>query len=177
MTLEELKYPIGKFESPKEFSAAVLNGFIDDIESFPSRIQNAVLHLDEAQLETTYRPDGWTVKQVVNHCADSHMNGLIRLKLGLTEIEPTIKPYKEALWAELPDGKILPLDASLNILKGVHSKWAFLLKSLDVQQFARKFFHPESEKNFSLFESTALYAWHGNHHLGHITTLVARKGW
>ena len=174
MTLEELKYPIGKFVKPEIFTPELISKCIEDIGTFPERLKVEVTMLTEQQLETPYRPDGWTIRQVVNHCADSHMNSIIRFKLALTENAPTIKPYQEALWAELTDSKHFPIQSSLLILEGVHQRLTALLKSITTEQLSRSFIHPEYGKTMTIDETIALYAWHGNHHLAHITHLKER---
>lgn len=137
----------------------------------------ATILLSDAQLDTPYRPEGWTIRQVVHHCADSHMNAIIRLKLALTEEKPVIKPYFEDRWAELVDGKSLPIEPSLKILEGVHKRWVLLLENLTASQFQRTFVHPELGTEFSLAVATANYAWHCEHHLAHITNVQTRNGW
>ncbi|MDB5256419.1 MAG: metal-dependent hydrolase [Chitinophagaceae bacterium] len=176
-TLESLKFPIGKFEAPKILSPELLDGFIQDIETFPTRLKQAVDGLNDAQLDTPYRSDGWTIRQVVNHCADSHMNSLIRFKLALTEEEPTIKPYYEERWAELADSNTIPIEPALLLLEGLHQRWTVLLRSLSTEDLKRTFIHPEHGKRFRLDENIGVYAWHGNHHLAHITALKKSKGW
>lgn len=155
----------------------MLNGFIADIESFPVRLRNAVENLTEVQLDTPYREDGWTIRQVVHHCADSHMNSQIRYKLALTEENPTIKPYYEDRWAELADSKEFPVEVSLKLIESIHQRWVHLLRSMKEEDFKRTFFHPEHNRSVSLGETTALYAWHSNHHLAHITNLLDRNKW
>jgi hypothetical protein len=177
MNLEELKYPIGKFKKHDTITSEMLRKFIADIESFPKRLRAEVENLTDEQLDTPYRPNGWIIRQVVNHCADSHMNGFIRHKLLLTENKPTIKPYFENLWAELPDSKSMPIESALQILDGGHKRWTVLLKSLGQDDLKRIYIHPEHGKEFQLEESIALYAWHCNHHLAHITELKKRKNW
>lgn len=172
-----MKYPIEKFKLPDMVTSEVIGKFILVIESFPARLKAEVEKLTDEQLDTPYRPDGWTIRQVVNHCADSHMNGLIRHKLLLTEDKPTIKPYMEDRWAELVDSKTMPIASALQILDGVHKRWTILLKSLSDSDLKRIYIHPEHVKEFQLEESIALYAWHCNHHLAHITELKKRKGW
>ncbi|SFC73823.1 hypothetical protein SAMN05421780_10922 [Flexibacter flexilis DSM 6793] len=149
---DKLRFPIGTFAKPDTITSAQLATWIEEIASFPERLRKEVLQLSDSQLDTPYRPEGWTLRQVVHHCADSHLNSYIRFKLSLTEENPTIKPYEEQLWAAL-------------------------LQSLDEQQLLRTFFHPKYEKTYSLNEAIGLYAWHGNHHLAHITTLKAQKDW
>lgn len=177
MTPEKLKYPIGQFENPKEITNTMFRDYISDISTFPQRLRNDVLTLSDLQLNTTYRPEGWTIRQVISHCADSHMNALVRLKLTLTEDKPTIKPYYEARWAELPDSTNIPIDSVLKMIEGIHERWTVLLKSLTPKQMKLTFKHPEQGKEISIAENTALYAWHCNHHLAHITSLKNAKGW
>lgn len=177
MSLEQLKYPIGKFVIPKSINSDILNQWISQIATFPSRLKSEVSHLTDHQLDTPYRPDGWTVRQVVHHCADSHMNSFVRLKLTLTEHKPIIKPYHENLWAELPDAKSMPIEHSLLILDGLHHRWTDLLRSLTNQDFHRTFIHPEHGREFPLNVFVALYAWHCEHHLAHITELKKRNNW
>jgi uncharacterized damage-inducible protein DinB len=177
MTLEKLKFPIGKFEVPKEISATDLECYIKDLGAFPIRLQKEVANLSDEQLDTPYRTEGWTIRQVVNHCADSHMNSFIRFKLALTEDTPTIKPYYEDRWAELSDSKNMPIDPALKMIAGIHDRWTFLIKSLVKEQLQRTFIHPEHGREFRLDEIIAMYAWHSNHHLAHITVLKQNKGW
>jgi DinB superfamily len=175
--MEELKYPVGHYQKPKVFTNEILREATSVIEQFPKKIKHEVENLTDEQLDTPYRPDGWTVRQVVHHCADSHMNAFIRLKLALTEDTPTIKPYAEALWAELADTKTLQVQPSLSIIENVHLRWVTVLKNMKDKDFERSFIHPEKGKELSLHESTGMYAWHCNHHLAHITNLKKRKGW
>lgn len=177
MNLEELKFPIGKYQVTETITNNELQQYINTISSFPNSIKNEVANLKDHQLDTPYRPDGWTIRQVIHHCADSHMNSLIRLKLALTENEPTIKPYLEAAWAELVDSKTIPITASLNIIDGVHQRWNALLNSMTNEQFERKLIHPEFGIKYRLDEFTGFYAWHCNHHLAHITTLKTKLDW
>ncbi len=175
--MDNLKYPIGKFQKPDTLTKDIVNKFIDDIEIFPKRLKREVENLSNEQLDTPYRPDGWTIRQVVNHCADSHMNSLIRFKLALTEDKPTIKPYYEERWAELADSKNMPIEPALKMLEGIHERWTVLLRSLTETELSRIFIHPEHGKEFRLDENIGVYAWHCNHHLAHITTLKTNKGW
>lgn len=177
MTLEQLKYPIGQFESPAKITTAILSQWIADISSFPARLQNEVNHLTDEQLDTQYRPEGWTIRQVIHHCADSHMNSLIRFKLALTEDQPTIKPYYEERWAELLDSKNMPIAPSIKMLEGIHERWSILLNNLTDEQYERIFIHPEHGKTFRIDENIGVYAWHGNHHLAHITETKKRNNW
>lgn len=177
MNLEELKYPIGKFQFPKEINSEMIINFIHIIENFPIKISNEVNNLSDEQLDTQYRPEGWTIRQVVHHCADSHMNAFIRFKLALTEDTPIIKPYLENKWAELSDSKLIPIDSSLKIIEGLHHRWSILLNNLSNDDYKKEYLHPETNRKFKLNEALALYAWHCNHHLAHITNLKKLKGW
>ncbi len=169
LDLDKLKYPIGKFTAPEELSREELNRCISDICLLPEKIITSMDNLDEDLLDVAYRPDGWTRRQVVHHLADSHMNAYVRFKLALTEDNPTIKPYGQDAWAELQDSVNYPIEASLKIIDGVHSRWGHLLDSMLEADFKRTFFHPESKKLYTLEYTTALYAWHGNHHLAQIS--------
>jgi len=175
--LEKLRFPIGKFKKPEKISKAYLEECIAEIESFPERLNYEVAHLGKKQLDTPYRPNGWTIRQVVHHCADSHMNCFTRFKLALTEDNPTIKPYCEDRWAELVDSKTMPIGPSLKLLEALHFRWTVLLRSLIKQDFDKTFVHPEHGKAFRLDENLAIYAWHCNHHLAHITELKKRNDW
>jgi hypothetical protein len=177
MTLDELKYPIGRFERPTEITDALLNEWIAAIATFPVRLTNEVAHLSDEQLDTPYRPDGWTLRQVVHHCADSHMNSLMRLKLALTEDQPTIKPYFEDRWAALLDSKMMPITASLQMIEGIHARWVELLTHLTDAQKERTFLHPETGRIIRVDENIGIYAWHCNHHLAHITATKKRNHW
>lgn len=177
MTLETLRFPIGPFKKPTLITAELLQSYITDIASFPNHLRSEVENLTQMQLDTPYREGGWTIRQVVNHCADSHMNSLIRFKLALTENQPTIKPYDEARWAELADSNHMPVEPALKTLEGLHERWVVLLNSLTNAMLERIFIHPEHGKAFRIDETIALYAWHGKHHLAHITTLKDRMGW
>lgn len=174
---ESLRYPIGKFQPPSQYSATVIEESIVAIEKFPHALRNEVIRLSGEQLDTPYRPGGWSIRQVVHHCADSHLNALLRFKLALTEETPEVKPYNEKLFAELPDSKFMRIDPSLDLLEGLHKRWASLLRGMSAEQFSRTYFHPEHKKAFALNEATAMYAWHCNHHLAHIRSLKARKKW
>ena len=170
------RYPIGKFEMPKEVTAAMRQRAIEEIASAPEKIRAAVKGLNDAQLDTPYREDGWTVRQVVHHVPDSHLNAYVRLKLALTEEKPTIKPYDEDAWAKLADSKSTPIEVSLSLLSNVHDRWDRLWRSLKPEQFARLLIHPESGErtvDWLLF----LYEWHGKHHTAHITELRKKNGW
>lgn len=175
--LELLKYPIGKFEAPENYIANYLAEKREEIEIFPSRLQNVVANLNEEQLDTPYRPEGWTIRQVIHHCADSHLNCFIRIKWALTENQPTIKYYEEGLWGEGFDNKTMPIAPTLLLLEGLHYRLGYLLKNLNEEELNSTFIHPEHGKTFSIKEIIGLYAWHCNHHLAHIIELKKRKKW
>jgi hypothetical protein len=177
MSIEKLKFPIGTFENPTEITKEILTKWISEIASFPNRLSNEVKHLTNEQLDTQYRPHGWTIRQVVHHCADSHMNSLTRLKLSLTENQPTIKPYYEERWAELVDSKNMPIEPSLKMIDGIHERWIVLLNNLTEVQYQRIFIHPEHGKTFRIDENIGVYAWHCNHHLAHIIETKKRNKW
>jgi hypothetical protein len=177
MSLDPLKYPIGKFTKPEVISSENIVHWISAISSFPQRLIHEVSHLNDEQLETQYRPGGWTIRQVIHHCADSHLNSITRFKLALTEEQPTIKPYFEERWAELADCKKMPILPSLKILEGIHERWTVLLKSLKDEDFGRTFIHPEHGTKISIGENIGIYAWHSNHHLAHITMAKRSNKW
>ena len=176
MNLEKLKYPIGRYQVEDNINKTSIDNWIKEIESLPQRLTDVLKGLKPDQLQTPYRPDGWTVLQVVHHIADSHMNSYIRFKLALTEDKPMIKPYDEKLWAELPDSKEEDIDVSLNLIKSLHKRWSTLLKQLNEEELNKEFLHPESGMK-KLNETICHYAWHGNHHLAHITSLKERMNW
>jgi len=176
MNIEKLKYPIGHFEPPKVVTAQLYAEWVATIAAFPKLLIEATKMLTEQQLDTPYRPDGWTVRQVVHHCADSHLNSFVRFKLALTEDNPTIKPYFEERWAMLPDSETLTISSSLKLLEGLHERWAALLNGLTETERQRTFFHPEHQQLFVLENYVGFYAWHCRHHLAHITSLKAREG-
>jgi hypothetical protein len=165
--LEKLKYPIGQFNMPALVDSKTVKSWIADIRELPSKIKEEVAGLTNAELNLQYRPGGWTIRQVVHHCADSHMNGFIRHKLALTEDNPTIKPYEEALWAFHADEKLRP-EVSVFLLASLHERWVVLLESLSPKDLGRTYLHPSSNRIYTLTESIGTYAWHGNHHLAHI---------
>lgn len=173
MTETDLRYPIGKFIRPAVYTHELVNEWVTDIAALPQNLKRVVEPLTNAQLDTPYREGGWTVRQVVHHYADSHMNAFIRLKLALTEDKPTIKPYAEALWAELPDGK-MSIDSSLKILEGLHERWTTLLNSLSDADLQKVFIHPESKREFKLQEFIGMYSWHSRHHVAQIVALGER---
>lgn len=166
--IDRLKYPIGKFQSPDIIDEEQLKNWIQIIQDFPKKIKQEISNLTETEFQKQYRPGGWTIKQIVNHCADSHMNSLIRFKLALTEEEPTIRPYFENLWAELPDSKNHPTESSLKIIEGIHERWVTLLNNMSESDFEKRLIHPETQSITSLEFNTGIYAWHCNHHLAHI---------
>jgi uncharacterized damage-inducible protein DinB len=173
----DLRYPIGKYQRPNELTADQRLEFIDAIAETPERLVAALKNLSADRLDTPYRPGGWTVRQVVHHIPDSHMNAYVRMKLALTEEEPLIKTYDEARWAELADAKKAPIGPSLELLESLHKRWVLTLRSLTPADWARKLRHPDHEKPMSIDDSLALYAWHGKHHVAHITALRERNGW
>ena len=173
---QDLRYPIGDFDRNYDVSPQLRAERIKIISNLPSVVADAVSGLDENQLDTEYRPDGWTVRQTVHHIADSHCNSLTRFKLALTEDSPpTIKPYFEERWAELADSK-LPVDVSLKMIDAIHTRWVALLESMTDDDFKREFIHPETG-NWPLEGALALYAWHSEHHTAHIMRLREREGW
>lgn len=177
MALEKLKFPIGQFDKPTTITKDSIEQWINAISTFPARLTSEVSNLTDEQLDTPYRPNGWTIRQVIHHCADSHMNSLTRLKLTLTEDHPTIKPYFEERWAELADSKNMPISSSLKMLEGIHERWTVLLKNLTEENYKLVFIHPEHGKTFRIDENIGVYAWHCNHHLAHITETKKRHHW
>ncbi|MDN4526009.1 YfiT family bacillithiol transferase [Fictibacillus fluitans] len=171
----DLRYPIGLFDMNQEVTANKVTQWISDIESAPQTLKKAVENLNDPQLDTPYRPGGWTSRQVVHHLADSHLNSYARFKLALTEENPLIKPYQEALWAELPDSR-LPVDISIHLLENLHARWVVLLRSLSPRDLNKSFTHPDSGK-VTLAQNIGLYSWHGRHHISHITSLCSCEGW
>ncbi len=172
----DLRFPIGNFDRNYETSPAARQARIKTISELPQKLRDAVAGLNDAQLDSEYRPEGWTVRQTVHHVPDSHANAFIRFKLALTEDEPpTIKPYFEDRWAELGDAK-LPVDVSLRFAEAVHERWVGLLNSMSDADFQKKFIHPETGE-WTLEGALALYAWHSQHHTAHITHLREREGW
>src|SRR6202044_1420495 len=174
--MSDLRYPIGKFHFEAPLTEEQKEKFLSDISHTPANLRAAVSGLSEQQLHTPYRPEGWTVRQVVHHVPDSHLNAYIRFKLALTEDEPTIKPYAEDRWAQLANTKATPVEVSLAMLDSLHARWVRLLRSLTPEQWKREFRHPELGP-MPLEKNLALYAWHGRHHVAHITSLRERNGW
>lgn len=177
MDIEQLKYPIGRFERQASITKEERAILVANIKSFPQRLTTVVMELNEEQLDTRYRPEGWTVRQVVHHVADSHINSYIRFRWTLTEDTPIIKAYNEQTWAELPDAKSAPIKFSLNLLKAVHARWTLLLGQMSEADFAKELGHPEWKNNLSLDDMLQLYSWHCDHHQAHITSLIEREGW
>jgi hypothetical protein len=176
-TETELRYPVGKFDFDAPINDADYPKLITAIAEAPVALRSAVAGLTRDQLETRYRPGGWTVKQVVHHVPDSHLNAYTRFKLALTENEPTIKTYDEAAWAELPDSRKVPMEVSLDLLDALHLRWVALLRSMDTADFNRGLRHPEHGRVLTLRLMLGLYAWHGRHHVAHITSLKKRESW
>ena len=167
MNLEQLKYPAGKFVKPESITKEIIDSAISEIENFPSLVKFEIQNLEEKDLQLRYRPEGWTITQVVHHCADSHINSYMRFKLALTENVPTIKPYEESLWAELPDNNLSPF-VSLKLLDALHEKWVYIIKSLSEEDLNKEFIHPDQSEKISLKENISIYSWHCRHHLAHI---------
>jgi uncharacterized damage-inducible protein DinB len=172
----DLRYPIGKYEHKESLTPTERDIAIAQIAATPQGLRDAVAGLSHEQFDTPYRPGGWTVRQVVHHIPDSHLNSYVRFKLALTENEPTIRPYDEALWAKLQDSRDTPVEVSLSLLEALHHRWDVLLRSLQPGDFARRLRHPESG-TMTLDDMVGHYAWHGRHHVAHITALRAREGW
>ncbi|MGB0879114.1 MAG: YfiT family bacillithiol transferase [Polaribacter sp.] len=175
--LEQLKYPIGKVNIPKKIISENVKNWITIIEEFPQKLANLVANLSEEQLDTSYRKDGWTIRQVIHHCYDSHHNSYTRFKWALTEKNPVIKTYFEDRWAELFDTKSAPISLSVNAIKTLHTKWVYLLKGLSNDDLNTYFIHPEGNEKVTLKENIGIYAWHSNHHFAHIENLLIRKNW
>lgn len=174
--MTDLRFPVGKFKYDGAPSEEQKQHSLGEIAQTPSNLRAAVEGLSESQLNTPYRPEGWTVRQVVHHVPDSHLNSYVRFKLALTEDDPTIKPYAEDRWAELADTKATPIEVSLTLLDSLHDRWVRLLRSLTPEEWKRTFRHPELGP-MTLEKTLALYAWHGRHHVAHITELRKRMSW
>lgn len=171
----KLRFPIGEFEKPEHITQQHLKNWITTLEKFPERVINITKNLNDQELDYKYRPNGWTIRQVVHHCADSHINSIIRFKLTITENRPTIRPYFEDRFAKLIDYEDT-IEAPISILKGVHNKLGTLLKSFNEEDLKREFIHPEYGKVYSLKETIGVYAWHCNHHFAHIEQAIDHKG-
>lgn len=176
MDLEKLKFPIGKYIPNKNPNRETLSNWIKAIKDFPCKVKKATANLSIEQLNWKYRPEGWTIKQVVHHCADSHMNSIIRFKLALTEENPTIRPYFEDRWAELPDSLDDNISDAQTLLRGLHKKWVVVLNNISEEQLKLEFIHPEHGQSFNLAETIGNYAWHCNHHYAHIENSANFKG-
>ncbi len=173
---DELKYPMGKY-LPQPFSHDQKEKWLLDLKFLPEELELSIQNLDVYQLDTAYRDGGWTVRELVHHVADSHMNAYIRFKLGLTEHNPPIKPYEEKDWAKLADVQIVPINVSLTLLHALHQRWIMAIKDISEDQWERTVFHPEHKISMSIWYLLGMYAWHGKHHVKHITALRERKGW
>jgi DinB superfamily len=174
---QNLQYPIGQYE-PQPFSARQKQEWLQDIQFLPGLLEQAIENLDNYQLDTPYRPDGWTVRQVVHHVADSHMNAYTRIKLGLTEKNPTIKPYEEGEWALLRDVETVPVNISITLLYALHTRWYAAIRDVPDDDWKnRTVVHPQHGKQMTLWYLLGMYAWHGKHHVAHITSLRERNGW
>jgi hypothetical protein len=174
--MNDPRYPIGKFQPPAEFTPALRQQFIEQIYEMPLKLRAAVEGLTDKQLDTPYRDGGWTLRQVVHHVADSHMNAYIRFKLSLTEDEPTVKPYNEKAWAGLEDSVKADVDVSITLIRALHQRWAIFLRSFHAEDFTRTYMHPDNGRG-TIDRMLALYAWHGEHHVAHITSLREQQGW
>lgn len=174
--MEDIRYPIGKFIAQDQHTPSEISACINRIETLPEKLEKVIAGLTAKQLDTPYREGGWTVRQVVHHVADSHMNAYIRTKWILSEETPLIKAYLEKIWAETPETKADPA-LSTALIKALHTKWTLLLKSLTPEQLKRELIHPETKKHIALHNLIAMYAWHGEHHLAHITGLKHRMNW
>lgn len=175
--MSDPRYPIGPFQRKDELTEDERQSMLADIAATPARMREAVAGLTDAQLDTPYRDGGWTLRQVVHHVPDSHLNAYCRLKLALTEEQPTIRPYDESTWAELADSKTTPIEVSLTLLESLHARWVGLFRSMKPEDFRRTFRHPEHQGTPTLDWLVAMYAWHGKHHVGHITSTRERMGW
>jgi len=176
-TLEELKYPIGYFKCPNPITESHVSQWIKELEVFPKKLEDLVVGLNALQLEVTYRPGGWTLRQLVHHIADSHHHSYTRFKWALTEDKPLIKAYEEKNWAKLFDAHTAPIQLSLDYIKVLHAKLVYLLKGLSEEKLERIYMHPEGNIAISIAENIGKYAWHGNHHYAHINNLIVKQGW
>ena len=175
--LQKLKYPIGTFDCPGNITPEIIESWVSILEHFPNRLENLVKDLSEDQLNTPYRPDGWTIRQVIHHLPDSHLQSYVRFKWALTEDTPVIKAYFEERWAELFDSKSAPIAMSLLHLKGIHAKLVYLLKGLSENDLNKCFIHPETQSEVVLKKNIGIYAWHSNHHYAHIENLMKENNW
>ncbi|MGJ8746012.1 YfiT family bacillithiol transferase [Polaribacter sp.] len=177
MTLEELKYPIGKTNIPENITKKNIEDWISILERFPQELEFLIKELSDNQLNTKYRENGWTIRQVIHHCYDSHHNSYTRFKWALTEDKPVIKAYFEERWAELHDSKSAPVFLTIDALKALHSKWVYFLRGLTDAELEKTFIHPTGKEEISLKENICIYAWHCKHHFAHIEELMIREGW
>jgi hypothetical protein len=168
--LKHLQFPIGPFKEPSEINPALIQAWINTIAAFPAKVRAAIRPMDNDWLDKPYRPGGWNSRQVVHHCADSHLHAFIRIKFALTLEQPTIMPYPEAQWAELPDYR-LPVATSLDLLEALHTRWTELLRQLQPHELERSYYHPENKRHYSIALAIGLYAWHCDHHLAHIQSV------
>lgn len=175
--MDKIRYPIGKPVIPSKITQSHIYAWISVIEDFPIKLENLVRKLSDEQLDTSYRENGWTIRQVIHHCADSHHNSYTRFKWALTEEKPVIKVYFEDRWADLFDSKSAPITLSINLLKALHAKWVYLLKGLSMSDLQKAFIHPAGNETVTLAENIGIYAWHCNHHYAHIKNLLMKKNW
>ena len=175
--LEHLQYPIGRYVKPELVTPALIDEWIKILEILPLWMDACIENLDSDQLQTPYRAGGWTVQQLVHHVADSHMNAYIRLKLALTEDNPTVKPYDEKAWADMADTHLVPVNISTTMLHALHRRMVAVLKNMKADEWDRTYYHPEHKRNFPVWEIVALYAWHSRHHIEHIKRLRQRMNW
>jgi uncharacterized damage-inducible protein DinB len=175
--MKDERYPIGKFSFTQDVTDELRKEWIEEIANLPSLLKGAVHRLTDEQLDTPYRDGGWTLRQVVHHMADSHMNAYIRFKLALTEEQPTIKTYNQTKWAGMVDSAEGPIQSSLYVLEGLHDRWSTVLRSLPPTEFSKAFYNPEMKIKLSLDTALALYVWHGKHHVAHITSLCEKMNW
>lgn len=176
-TMEQLMYPVGRYVTSSEFTPDLLTEWTNVLRALPSWMDACIENLDEQQLKVSYREGGWTIQQVVHHVADSHMNAYIRLKLALTEDNPTIKPYDQDAWAEMIDTKSLPVNLSVTLLHALHRRMVAIIENMQPADFMRTYYHPEYKRSFPLWEMVATYAWHSRHHTEHIKQLRLRMNW
>lgn len=172
-----LRYPIGEYSPKENYTSNEINDFINAIEALPGRLNQAVSGLTDSQLDTPYRPGGWSLRQVIHHIADSHINSYTRFKLTLTEDTPAIRPYFEDRWAELPEAKSAPVELSLPLIDYLHKRWTVMLKNITGEQLKRRLYHPETKQEMTIEQLMHLYAWHSDHHLAHVNNLIVKEGW
>ncbi|MEZ5017932.1 MAG: putative metal-dependent hydrolase [Flavipsychrobacter sp.] len=175
--IKELQYPIGECVVPESYTEAELKQWISVIAALPQWLDHCIENLDAAQLDTPYRPGGWTINQVIHHLADSHINAVTRLKFALTEDKPTIKPYNEKAWALLPDVAHTPVNVSITLLHALHRRWVAILENMTPEDFKKEYYHPEDDRHVPLWAMTSTYAWHSRHHMEHVRQLRERMGW